>query len=164
MRECGADAGVSQVGYGAAAVLSACIAVNVTMTPALLLACPRFYRWRYRGTCCRRDGTAARANVAMPLLAGAPAAEGLWFRIARWVTARPCLVIVGIVVAGSPVSYYASQFRTTIDQNQIHPRNTEVFATWLRYKATFPSGFSWPYALIMKVTCAAGRARGCACA
>jgi hypothetical protein len=188
---------IANVGYGAAAMLGVCIAVNVTLTPALLLTCPRFYRWRNHAACCgggcARGGrccgyattTATASAPLLPAAAGGaatrPPPASAWVRLALYVTVHPYSVIVAVLLAGAPVSYYSSQLRTTIDQNQIHPRGTAVYDAWTRYTAAFPSGFSWPYALVMKARLGARaragprpltlgskrdcvRARGCACA
>lgn len=41
-----------------------------------------------------------------------------------------------------------AQFEYTMDQNQLHPRNTPFFSAWMSFTETFASGMTWPYALI----------------
>lgn len=75
-------------------------------------------------------------------------AESRWFRLAQLVAKHPGKIVIGILLLMSPLSYMSSKLAVTVDQNQLHPRNKEAYDAWMTYRASMPSGITWPYALV----------------
>lgn len=161
---------ISAVGKGGAITILACMMVNLTLTPALLLAVPALGNARPFFCCGRRageradeeeDGAGGTAIAGeAPLLAaskpGGAASVRLtpaerrsaWYRLSQFVAARPVAVVCALLVLGAPLTYYATTMRLTIDQNQLHPQNTAVFRAWHRTNRAIGTGYTLPYALV----------------
>ncbi len=140
---------ITSIGTGAMVTMSACLVVNITLIPALLLAFPCFFRLEFSPACfkrtCRNGCGRPHGDVGValspPLLPGmakpqlqatdndSRAADvevrsSLAYRYVTVVSKHPLLVVLATIVLFFPVSFFCSRFKITANNTAIHPRDT----------------------------------------
>ncbi|ELP84483.1 hypothetical protein EIN_168880 [Entamoeba invadens IP1] len=134
------------IGFGCTLCVATTLIVDLTMTPALFLCFPRFFRLQSCVPCSKKcvRYTQRRARF-----------EGLGDKAWHWFAtfqSKPIVsisMLIGGVVVLLPFCVFVYQFQWTLDNNQVVPMNTEFDEGFENLQHAFPIGVLYPFNLLV---------------
>mmetsp|Transcript_71789 Transcript_71789/g.185174 ORF Transcript_71789/g.185174 Transcript_71789/m.185174 type:complete len:875 (-) Transcript_71789:107-2731(-) len=165
---------LQSVGIAIVAAVLVTMAVNLTLTPAFLLACPHFFAAAGGGSarCCgaRRQsqsdaealdaphepasGLANHAEPLHPRVAAEAASNKLpiWYRVARLASGRWSWLPAGVVLLGVliPGGIMLANMKHSGSTLLMVPRSSDTPQTMRRLQHSFPAGMDSPYNLLLQ--------------
>lgn len=146
------------IGIGAAISLLCTMAVNLSLTPCMLLLFPKFFGEFGCGFCKRKNyhHSEREVNFLTDTLAVQEKRilaqqRSMWYRSAVCSTWRPCsFIIIAIILALSiPIGLQVLHMSTTIDADLAFPSNADSLRIFERMKYEFNPGNLCPYYVLM---------------
>ena len=138
---------LSTIGLGAAITIIVTLAVNLTLTPALLLTFTKFFQKfsLYRKLVKSEPQTKEEADKKEL----EQQFKSIWFKVGKFSTRFAPFVIIAIVVIAIPVSIQVFKFERSIDFQQLLPRGSDSREGYIAMSNDFNPGQVLPHYLLI---------------
>ena len=138
---------LSTIGLGAAITILITLAVNLTLTPAMLLTFDKFFKKFTLYKRLRRKKTEETDDVKKKEIADQM--KSIWFKIGKFSTKYAPFLIIAIIAIAIPVSIQVFKFQRSIDFLQILPRGSDSDLAYQAFKEDFSPGQMLPFYLVI---------------
>ncbi|MHA2308131.1 MAG: MMPL family transporter, partial [Candidatus Heimdallarchaeaceae archaeon] len=139
---------LATVGIGSAVAIIMTLLVNLTLTPALLLAFGKFFsKFSLYKKLEKRKKTSEKDMKKLEI---EKQFKSIWFKIGKFSTKYAPLVIIIILAIAVPVSIQVFKFDRSIDLMQILPRGSDSRNAYEALAEDFSPGQVLPFYLIIR--------------
>ncbi|BFU20057.1 MmpL efflux pump, putative [Entamoeba histolytica HM-1:IMSS-B] len=138
---------VRYIGIGCTISVTITLVVDLTMTPALFLCFPRFFKLQSCIPCYKKcvKFTQRRARFQ-------GVGDQMWHKFATFQSKKPVaatMFCLGLIVM-IPFCVFIYRFEWTLDNNQVVPLETEFNRGFVNIQESFPIGILYPFHLLIE--------------
>ncbi|MHA1667265.1 MAG: MMPL family transporter [Candidatus Heimdallarchaeaceae archaeon] len=129
---------LATIGVGAAVSIVTTLIINLTLVPVLLLI---FHKFFSKSTPLEKTNKKTEKENQF---------SSIWYKIGKFSTKYSVIIILAVFIFAIPVSVQMIQFKTSIGENHIIPRDTDSSQAFDILKREFSPGMLGPMYIIVK--------------